>query len=67
MNHTLSTTYLESVADCDGCGHCGDLSRPAARDPASLTQQRTDLSKALTTWLTAAAAAKAAPVRAAVA
>jgi len=48
---TLSDSYLEFTAVCDGCGHCGDLGYPSSTDSASLTQQREFILTTLTSWL----------------
>jgi hypothetical protein len=59
MNASISATYLENNAACDGCGHCGDLHAASASDPEPLTKQRQLLTTALATWLKAAAAERA--------
>ena len=57
INATISATYVEKTAVCDGCGHCRDLQRPSASDPATITQQRTELASYVSQWLKAAAPA----------
>ncbi|KEG12956.1 serine carboxypeptidase S28 [Trypanosoma grayi] len=51
VTKTLRTNYQAFVAECEGCGHCGDLGLPGPEDPPSLTQQRIDLSRCLDIWM----------------
>lgn len=36
MQASLSPSYVEFLATCDGCGHCGDLG--GGNDPAHAVQ-----------------------------
>ncbi len=48
---SLGPDYPAIIADCDDCGHCGDLSAPKAADPPSLTAQRAAVAKYIGGWL----------------
>nr|ACI15917.1 serine carboxylase [Bodo saltans] len=47
----LGPNYPEVLAQCNGCGHCGDLMSPLPTDPASLTAQREAIVNYLDLWL----------------
>lgn len=44
-------TYPVVLAQCAGCGHCGDLFSPTPNDAPSLTAQRQAIVKNLNAWL----------------
>mmetsp|Transcript_11675 Transcript_11675/g.15424 ORF Transcript_11675/g.15424 Transcript_11675/m.15424 type:complete len:474 (-) Transcript_11675:311-1732(-) len=54
LNATLSPTYPESTALCDGCGHCGDLGTPSSDDPPELTAQRDLIKQYIGEWIATA-------------
>ena len=49
----ISSTYLESTANCAGCSHCRDLSASSAKDPEPLADTRAAVQKAMQGWLKA--------------
>ncbi|ESL11974.1 serine carboxypeptidase S28 [Trypanosoma rangeli SC58] len=51
VTHTQSAEYPEVTAQCNGCGHCGDLGSFSRDEPPSLTAQRRVLVKYLNAWL----------------
>ncbi|ORC85190.1 serine carboxypeptidase S28 [Trypanosoma theileri] len=50
VTETLNEEYPVLIAQCNGCGHCGDLSEPSSSDPPSLVAQRMTLRNYLDTW-----------------
>ena len=48
---TLSDTYLESTATCDGCSHCNDLRGPLPTDSAATTNQRAAVMSQMVSWV----------------
>jgi len=48
VQSSLSPSYIEELATCDGCGHCGDLSNSA--NPAIVTQHAA-IQAYVTAWL----------------
>ncbi|RNF22911.1 putative serine carboxypeptidase S28 [Trypanosoma conorhini] len=51
VTHTLSAEYPEVTAQCNGCGHCGDLGSFDESEPPSLTAQRLLVANYLSAWL----------------
>jgi len=51
VRHPLGPNYPEVLAQCDGCGHCGDLFTPEASDPATIVEQRKQIVKYMNKWL----------------
>lgn len=48
---SLSPSYVEFTATCDGCGHCGDLS--GSNNNPAIAVQHAAISTYVTEWLTA--------------
>ncbi|CUG93411.1 serine carboxylase, putative [Bodo saltans] len=48
---SLGVNYPAVIADCEDCGHCGDLMTPSDTDPVSLQQQRVQIANYLDIWL----------------
>jgi hypothetical protein len=48
---SLGVNYPAVLADCEDCGHCGDLMTPSGSDPVSLQQQRLQIAHYLDIWL----------------
>ncbi|EPY37236.1 serine carboxypeptidase S28 [Strigomonas culicis] len=48
---SLGPDYPVVVAQCSGCGHCGDLHAPRAGDPDTLVRQRALIRAHLDKWL----------------
>ena len=51
VQSSLGPLYPEVTAQCNGCGHCGDLMTPLTTDPASLVAQRTTIVSYMNKWL----------------
>lgn len=47
----LGPNYPAFIAECQDCGHCGDLMMPLATDPPSLVQQREQIVYYMNQWL----------------
>ena len=43
--------YYVSLAQCKGCGHCGDLGMPSPYDPQSLQLQRQTIANYARLWM----------------
>ena len=50
---SLSADYVEYLATCDGCGHCGDLHAPGAGTAPAVLVQQAAISTYLGAWLAA--------------
>ncbi len=48
---SLGPLYPEVTAQCNGCGHCGDLHVPLTTDPPSLVAQRIAIVSHINKWL----------------
>ena len=48
---SLGPNYPAVLADCNDCGHCGDLFGPRATDPSSLIKQRAAIYEYISGWL----------------
>jgi hypothetical protein len=51
VDQTLSGSYQEATAVCEGCSHCRDLSGAQDSDPPALTAQRAAVMAAIKGWL----------------
>lgn len=51
VTETVSPAYPVLTAQCNGCGHCGDLHGSRREDPAPLVAQRAALAQYLDSWL----------------
>lgn len=51
VNATLSASYVEATATCDGCGHCGDLSTPSGTAPPAIIAQQALVKAYLSAWV----------------
>eukprot|EP00760_Papus_ankaliazontas_P004581 PhM_4_TR11968/c0_g1_i1/m.31008 len=51
VQKSLGPLYLEHTAECDTCGHCGDLRSVSPDDPENLTKQREFIMTTLMGWL----------------
>lgn len=51
VDATLSPTYLEITAVCDGCSHCADLHASLPTDPAPLAAQRAAIKAQIMAWV----------------
>lgn len=47
---SLGPNYPAVIADCEDCGHCGDLMTPSESDPISLQQQRQQIAYYMDNW-----------------
>lgn len=54
VNATLSDTYIEATATCDGCSHCRDLSTPSDSAPPAIVAQQALIRAYVTAWVGAA-------------
>ena len=48
---SLSPSYVEFLATCDGCGHCGDLGTPHAGENPAYAVQHAAIAAYVTQWL----------------
>jgi hypothetical protein len=48
---SLSPSYIEILATCDGCGHCGDLGTPHAGENPAIAVQHAAITAYVTQWL----------------
>ena len=48
---SLSPSYVEFLATCDGCGHCGDLGAPHAGENPAIAVQHAAIAAYVTQWL----------------
>lgn len=51
VRQSLGVNYPAVLADCEDCGHCGDLMTPSDTDPESLQQQRLQIAHYMDIWL----------------
>ncbi|ESL08942.1 serine carboxypeptidase S28 [Trypanosoma rangeli SC58] len=51
VTKTLGPNYKAIIAQCEGCGHSGDLAFPRLNDPEALQNQREKLTFYLDTWM----------------
>eukprot|EP00331_Platyophrya_macrostoma_P013879 CAMPEP_0176422864 /NCGR_PEP_ID=MMETSP0127-20121128/9968_1 /TAXON_ID=938130 /ORGANISM="Platyophrya macrostoma, Strain WH" /LENGTH=598 /DNA_ID=CAMNT_0017803757 /DNA_START=203 /DNA_END=1999 /DNA_ORIENTATION=+ len=51
VRESLGPNYPAFIAECQDCGHCGDLMMPLASDPPSLVQQREQIVLYMNQWL----------------
>ena len=51
VQQSLGPAYPMVLAQCNDCGHCGDLMSPSPLDPASLVAQRQQIVSYLGQWL----------------
>lgn len=51
VQQSLGPEYPEVLAQCNQCGHCGDLMNPTPLDPPSLTAQRQAIHDTMNRWL----------------
>jgi hypothetical protein len=51
IRSSLGPLYPAVVAQCEDCGHCGDLMVPLATDPPSLVQQRNSIVHYVDIWI----------------
>lgn len=51
VRQSLGVNYPAVIAECEGCGHCGDLMPPLPTDPPSLVKQRQTIVQYMDTWL----------------
>jgi hypothetical protein len=48
---SLSPSYVEFLATCDGCGHCGDLGSPRPGENPAIAVQHAAITAYVTAWL----------------
>lgn len=48
---SLSPSYVEILATCDGCGHCGDMGAPHAGENPAIAVQHAAIEAYVTAWL----------------
>jgi pimeloyl-ACP methyl ester carboxylesterase len=51
IRESLGPLYPAFIAECEDCGHCGDLMPPLPTDPPSLVAQRKQIDYYMDTWL----------------
>lgn len=51
VRKSLGPLYPAVIAECEDCGHCGDLMTPLASDPPSLVAQREQIAHYMDIWL----------------
>eukprot|EP00331_Platyophrya_macrostoma_P013954 CAMPEP_0176430684 /NCGR_PEP_ID=MMETSP0127-20121128/14389_1 /TAXON_ID=938130 /ORGANISM="Platyophrya macrostoma, Strain WH" /LENGTH=474 /DNA_ID=CAMNT_0017812599 /DNA_START=60 /DNA_END=1481 /DNA_ORIENTATION=- len=51
VQQSLGPLYPEVLAQCNQCGHCGDLMNPLESDPPSLVSQREQIVAYMNEWL----------------